>query len=134
MCEHLQKTDMESAIVYKVVAKRGERYFSLAMGIEYHDGENVEIPKKQKKLSDNFNSGILTYRNQGYRPLMVGRTAGFTVLASAEVAMRGIKRLSIKRGYKIVLIRARVSVDLCVGIYGLSTVIAGKKIDIFEEC
>ena len=134
MCDHLRKITDESAIVYKIVAKRGERYFSLAMGIEYRDGENVEIPKKQKKLSANFNNRILTSRNQGYRPLMVGRTAGFTVLASAEVTMREIKRCPIKRCYKIVLIRARVSDDLYMGIYSLSTVMAGKRLDIFEEC
>jgi len=59
MCNNLIPIKAEKVKGYKVVLEKNERQYSPAMGIRYHSGELVKIPKKQIRLIDAFNRGIL---------------------------------------------------------------------------
>jgi len=128
MCNNLKPYIGKKVSGYKVVAEKNGRYYSPAMGIRYHNGKLVKIPKKQNRITTNFNKDILTNKNSGYRPLMVGRTAIFIRQDNAESARDCMKRF-IREGYTAKVVPATVLDDLLIGDYGYNIpVVAGKRI------
>jgi len=118
---------------FKVAMKRGGKYYSPAMGTQYHSGEFVTIPKKQKKLTSKFNSSVLTSGTFGYRDNMIGRSAIFTDLLDAKYNAQLIHDQKI-RGYKTVVLEATVSVDVMSGHYSVDEpVYAGKRLTLGKE-
>ncbi len=117
---------------YKVVAKKGNKYYSLAMGFCYNDHKNIPEIKVQKRLSTQFSDDILKHNSYGFEPNMIGRTAIFQYLYDARKVYREAC-CYVRDGYEVVIVLAVVSVDLMSGSYGIDRVIGGKKIKFYGE-
>ena len=132
MCDNLTPYGLEKASGYKVVAEKNGRYYSPAMGIRYHDGKLVKIPKKQNRITTNFDRDILKTFSSGFSELMIGRTAIFISRKDAENTADWLKTY-VRTGYTIRIVSATVSDSLVLGNYGPDvTVVAGKRIT-FQE-
>jgi len=119
MCNNLRQLDAMEVTGYKVVLEKNGRYYSPAMGIRYHDGELVKIPKKQSRLAKYFNKYILTDFSHGFRSDMVGRTSAFASFGSADTFVRiGIRPNEIREGFNLVIRKVALSDSLMVGDYG----------------
>ena len=128
MCENLERIKAKEFIGTKVVAEKNGRYFSVATGIEYIDGERVSVPKIQRRHSIWFIDTILTKIDPAYKKNMVGRTAVFVNPNVAASLVNDIETKSTDESYTIKAVPAKVSYGLMKGVYGGSKVIAGKKI------
>jgi len=125
---------------YKIVAKKlkGKRYFSITIGFKYPLDGHIPIARKQHRICSNFVRDILSKTSRAYRENMTGRTAVFLSLVAAS---RGHHSLVlggyVKKGYKLVIVRSEVSVDVMEGTYftgfGNCKVAAGRHINFIEE-
>ena len=138
MCERLSISTREKIEGYKIVAKKlkGKRYFSIAMGFKYPLDGHVPITKKQNPISSEFITNIISKDCLAYRDHMVGRTAVFLDFNEAYGELRSL-RGGIKEGYKLIIIRSEVSIDVMEGFYNsnLATcqIAAGRRIRFIEE-
>uniref|UniRef100_A0A6M3XDK3 Uncharacterized protein n=1 Tax=viral metagenome TaxID=1070528 RepID=A0A6M3XDK3_9ZZZZ len=115
---------------YKIVAKKQNRdYYSIAMGFEYKEDEDIPIVKKQEVLSDMFRDSIL--EGPCHNPDMRGRTAVFRNKKDAGNFFRNIPRFYCV--YQPVIVRATVKKDLMSGTYSFWNVVAGRRIKFHEE-
>ncbi len=127
---------------YKIAAqnKRTKKFYSVAMGFEYHN--NMDVPKIeiQQQIGGYFIKDLLT---AVFEKNMSGRTAVFpasnkTSLESVRTLAGGIRErlYDDKRKYKIVIIKMTLSGSLMEGVYKIDgspkTVIAGRHIDKIE--
>lgn len=116
---------------YKIVAKRGNRYFSIAMGFEYVNNADIPVVKRENErhLSGGFSSNLLTnhFVNE-----MQGRTSVFENLQECSGEYRHFNSFRKVRGYKLVIVKAKV-LDAISGLYVSSKIWAGKRIVILEE-
>jgi len=128
MCENLERIKAKEFIGTKVVAEKDDKYFSVATGIEYVDGERVNVPKIQRRHSSWFVETILTKVDPAYNKDMVGRTAVFVDPKAATLLVKDTEGRSTDESYKIKAVPAKVSYGLMKGVYGGNEVIAGKKI------
>jgi len=120
---------------FKVVAMCEGKHYSISMGFCYDDYEMIPIVKEQKRISNYFRDDILT--KNPFRDLMVGRTAVFLDLYAAARLLKNIfsesNYIFINDKFKFIIKRANVSIDLLSGTYNDNPVVAGRKIDFFEE-
>ena len=134
MCTKLKRLEQKSAIVYKIVARklRGTRYYSVAMGFRYPKKAG-KIPRieVQNRLGSYFNSDILHIGSCGYKVKMVGKTAGFLRQEDAESLAKGIRH-DIYSGYRVIVVKSKLTDGLMSGEYGPGPVIAGKHIEFLE--
>ena len=136
MCSNLIPIKAEKVKGYKVVLEKNERQYSPAMGIRYHSGELVKIPKKQIRLIDAFNRGILDpKRGTGFEPKMIGRTSAFLdrkdAISQANALFWGVRENS---RYRICVYLVELSDDLMIGNYGTNEpVYAGRRMTFIQK-
>lgn len=136
MCRNLRPTTQESAVVYKIVAKKpkGTRYYSIAMGFKYPQKGRVPKIRVQHCLAW-FSEDILESGSCGYTRDMTGRTAGFLHREDAENQIRRMNKWMNVSFYPFEMLIARVKLTngLRIGEYGGGTpIIAGKHIEFLE--
>jgi hypothetical protein len=117
---------------YKVVAKRNDSYFSLAMGFKYVNGVDIPIVKRQIRLTSYFYDDILNV-NRAYNSYMEGRTAIFDDELAAKIFLCKITSQPYNLFYTPVVVKARISKDIMQGVYDLWDVYAGRRIKILKE-
>lgn len=135
MCD-LQRDSEQSQEGYKVVVKKKDgKYYSAAMGFRYRADGRVPVVKKQRKLSNWFNSNILndtSGHRSGFSEKMVGRTAIFLDEHRAHNVAQTLT-YQTKNG-TVMVVKATVSKDVMLGTYGRETdVAAGRRIKFGEE-
>lgn len=135
MCTNLQPIPDESAIVYKIVArkKKGTRYYSIAMGFKYPKitGRIPEI-KVQHRLGY-FTANLLNKASSTYKTEMCGRTAGFVNRCDAYREARIIRHNhDMSKNYYILIVKAELTDGLMSGTYDGLSVIAGQHIEFLE--
>ena len=138
MCNDLKSIEEKEYTGFKIVAKKnggpnsGE-YFSIATGIKYKNGKRIRPPKRQRKISSYFRSGLLHKSCSGWRDDMVGRTAVFKDACDARLLEKEIVD-HVSSEFTIEVALATVSGELMEGTYGENVpVVAGKKITFVEE-
>lgn len=148
MCSNLKPIPDESAIVYKVVARKLTfrtapvhvhlmqrevgRYYSIAMGFKYPKlAGKVPKVRVQHRLAF-FISTILNKKCPAYSHQMAGRTAGFIYRADAECLANKIRRHYPTNVYKMIVVKAKLTDELMSGTYNGSPVVAGKHIKWLE--
>ena len=131
----------ESKTVYKAVAKRGENYYSLAMGCKYPICGTVPVVKKQNAISNSFTT-IMPYKSRfnpgtlvtpaAFEEEMTGRTSGFF---DKEVCIDSLSHHSyyLRKGYKLCFIKVKLSKELMIGEYVHNQVLAGRHMKILGE-
>jgi len=135
MCDYLEPIEAKKVKGYKVVMERnGERY-SPATGVKYHSGRLVRVPKKQVKLTNKFNSGILDPKaERGFRQDMVGRTAAFKLMGDASHLAEGITAVGVAEGYTASVHLVRLSNGLMKGRYKYDApVYAGRRMTFIKK-
>lgn len=143
MCILVKKLGTEPQEVYKVVAFKKGKIYSLAMGFEYKVG-NVPRITKQKRITEHFYVDILKIllegvptsvlknsRGRGFRYEMMGRTAGFTKKENTKELINDAS-FGLQKGYKIKIAKFTLSKALMSGHYGINGVIGGRHIDKIE--
>ena len=140
MCNLLTKSTEEKIEGFKIVAKKskGKRYFSIAIGFRYPLDGHIPVIRKQHRICAKFLSDIISKSSKGYSTNMVGRTAVFLSFAEAAEECRYITRGDvIENGYRLVIVRSEVSVDVMEGTYlacgTVCKVAAGRHINFIEE-
>ena len=125
MCRLIEKLDQRQFTGYKVAVKKGNKYYSPAMGCEYKVGE-VERVDHQRNLTTHFASDILL---NCYVPEMIGRTSVFKRMRSA-VWLRNILSRCLLDGASAVILKMTVTDYLMSGYYGdpWDPVVAGRRI------
>ena len=135
MCENLKPIPNESAIVYKIVAKKlkGRCYYSIAMGFKYPKLAG-KIPKVRiQHCLGFFISTILVKKLRAYRHQMVGRTAGFVDRKAANQYAAKIRGFGYKLNiHETIVVKAKLTDGLMSGTYSGDCVIAGKYIEWLE--
>ena len=129
MCKLMKRAGMEEFEGWKLVAEKDGKYYSLAMGFCYNDHNLIPVVVVQHRLWKSFSDDILT---SSFDKQMEGRTAVFHTMEDLEYEFPHWKN-GYMWGLSIVAKKVRVSVDLMMGIYGLSPVIAGRKLEFLEE-
>ena len=136
MCTLTDKLDNTGGVIgYKVAAKKGDEYFSIAIGHKYDLGE-VPVILDQERLSDFFSQNILdeSVSCSPWSSDMVGRTAVFLNKASAIEFLEALMPYPLKRGYTPVLLKMTVKGSLLFGHYMAGDhVVAGREITYFQE-
>ena len=135
MCDNLKLIPDESAIVYKVVAKKPKekRYYSIAMGFKYPEVAGKIPEVKTQRCLEFFNTNILDRGSPAYNPHMVGRTAGFVSRRNAECFAIKVDHFGGKsKIYEIIVIKAKLTDGLMSGVYTSHPVVAGKHIKWLE--
>lgn len=133
MCNLTKEID-HPVIGYKVAAKRGGRYYSIATGIKY--GGKVKVRRKPKQIGDFF---VDVLASPFFKKEMVGRTAAFLVKSYAVSLRRQIvehiymHNVLYRIGYEIVVLKVLLSDSVMTGCYGDGKVAAGKYMEIIEE-
>jgi len=140
MCRLLWTSAEEKIEGYKIVAKKlkGKRYFSIAMGFKYPLDEHVPVVRRQRKICTTFIANIISDTSVAYSEGMVGRTAVFINLNEAHKAHQHFIQKGMKRGYKLVIVRSEVSIDIMEGFYYTEEIMdckiaAGRHIHFIEE-
>ena len=137
MCNLTKKIKSKSMKGYKIVAEKDGKNYSLAMGFCYEKLERIPKVNVQKRITRFFAPQILESPLTGYVEDMVGRTAIFTRKKDAVEFFDSFTKYLKSYNYfdfpfKFALKRAVVSEDLMSGSYGISRVVAGRKIEILE--
>lgn len=157
MCEQFKKTKRRKVVGYKLVAKKGKRYYSLLTGNAYPKNGKVPIWASQtkaimqnsfwhpvlpgnKRLLNRWIDGLVS-RSSAFSNEMVGRSAVFFDERSAFSFLRDVNKIledpdysrSIKKGYKVIIVKAEVEEKLLEARYRNATVFAGKKLTILNE-
>lgn len=135
MCNLQVHMDNDESIEgYKIVAKNRKtgKYYSLAMGFEYNEDEDVPVVQDQFRIGTYFVDDILKSTN--YRIDMRGRSAIFLHPKDARdvyIEMKGYLQ-RYEQIYVLCLVEATVSKDIMSGTYGIldRAVCAGKRIAI----
>jgi hypothetical protein len=136
MCNLTTYLEEESATGWKVVAVKGGKKYSIAMGFCYDDlpGGKVPIVETQEPIGGYFDSIILDYSNN-YE--MQGRTAVFCWWEDAIRFMERMRHFFEKHhafstpqdfGYEVEIHKAIVSVGLMAGNSRTWSVVAGRRI------
>jgi hypothetical protein len=141
MCNLTTHLAFESATGWKVVAVKGGKKYSIAMGFCYDDLPDGKVPivKEQNRIGGYFDPFILSHGNQRE---MEGRTAIFYWWEDAVRFMEGMGGfLNYGRygflnfnhtpqdlGYSVEVHKAIVSIGLMAGNYRKWAVIAGRRI------
>lgn len=135
MCDAFESTDRKSVTAFKVVARRGKKYYSLLTGNTYPSGcGNIPVWDSQEKALLSTWGGVLPAGEHHYRRNMVGRTAGFMRIEGSRSLLHLMKSQGGRRkGYALVIVKARISRDLLIAEYKNETVIVGRKMEILEE-
>ena len=133
MCDLHRNIDKESFVGYKLVAEEIEtgKNYSLAMGFCYDDYDRIPIIEKQKRLTTGFVDDLL-YRF--FVKEMKGRTSVYKDFEDANYNFLDMKlTYSMSPGFKLKLKKAKVSIDLMGGDYGVFPIISGRKIEFLED-
>jgi len=120
---------------YKVVVRKlkGRRYFSAAMGFRYPLDGHVPIVRRQRRISSGFKDDIILELSNALRKDMIGRTAMFPSFDDARGEYCYLRKRDIEKGYKVVVVRVILSVDMMEGVYCGCRVIAGRHIRFIYE-
>jgi len=136
MCNNLTLSNLTSFSGFKVVAKKNNNYYSIAIGFKYQSGKKMFKRKKQKVIAY-FGNDILRANFSGYggfRKEMVGRTSVFKNRKTAINLAKLIKRhLDYSKNFDIVIIKATIKGKLYEGTYHDDTVFAGETLIIDKE-
>lgn len=132
MCKLEAKSDLDKFVGYKLVAKDKEtgKYYSLAMGFEYVEGEPIPVPEIQAQIAETYDNDILT--SHCFSEEMVGRTAVFDNPERAKKHLGSLQYLKFNH-YETRIMKAEISEDLMIGSYGMARVTAGRKIKFLED-
>jgi hypothetical protein len=132
MCNLNKKSDLDKFVGYKLVAKHKEtgKYYSLAMGFEYVEGELIPVPETQTRIAEVFNENILT--GSSFVEEMVGRTAVYDSLSPTEMELPIFSHLTFDQ-YETRIMKVEISEDLMTGSYAISRVTAGRRIKFLED-
>jgi hypothetical protein len=150
MCDNFETTKLKKFEGFKVVAKKGKKYYSLLTGNAYPQ-ENEDIPEwfdQSKQIADNFYvKDILPGSKKEFDKIikengafpscweqdMIGRTGAFKVLANATLYLRSTKGYDVKKGFTVVIVKVELSKDLLSADYGGDIVYVGKRMKVLEE-
>lgn len=132
MCNLISELEEKIVTVYKVAAKKDNKYYSPALGIEYKIGK-VEIPTVQNRLCKAFTDNILDTHSGAYNTTMIGRTAGFKYLKDAKIKKSSWEYYGVTPSYVLVILKIQLSQELLLGNYIGDTVYAGKEIVSMKE-
>jgi len=132
MCKNLRSTTLKSVEVWKIVAEKNGKYYSVAIGFKYPKKGKVPIPKEQHRIGELFNTEILIDHNAGYSTEMVGKTTGFVEYAAATYLHYNLSNSGIKEGYTLAIKNVYLSGEIMVGKYGRSVVYAGSYTKFLE--
>jgi len=135
VCSNLIPIKARKVKGYKVVLEKNDRQYSASMGIRYHSGELVKIPKKQFRPLDTFNKGILDpKRGAGFVKEMVGRTAAYIDLRDARYQVDNLSNYTEGTGYKVCVYLVELSNSLMRGWYGPDEpVFAGRRMTFIRK-
>lgn len=135
MCSNLIPIKDRKVRGYKVVLEKNERQYSAAMGIRYHSGKLVKIPKKQIRPLATFNQGILNPKaGAGFVREMVGRTAAFINLGDARRQVETLSNYIEGTGYKVCVYLVELSNGLMRGRYAPDEpVYAGRRMTFLKS-
>jgi len=134
MCILTEYSDEDQVVVYKVVAKKDDGYYSIAMGIKYKIGEYLPMSTEitQNPIGNHFSSDILSLQNYGsFEYEMSGRTSGFKSLGDTYHLLQRIQisnNWSEPCNIRFIVVKIILSKDLMTGTYGKYEVIAGRMI------
>lgn len=143
MCQLDTFFDGKTYTGYKLAAKVGRKYYSIATGIQYKRRKPVTIPDKQYPLLSCVDDELLNPTYSLYQRKMIGRTTVFMSIKDAikyfeELQNQIIRNtdIGIMKG-KFVLLKMQISGELMTGLYNFAwdrhPVVAGKHIDSFKE-
>jgi len=116
---------------YKVVAVRDSdgAYFSPATGMKYVHGKKIRAIKRQRSITSKFVNDLLIPGRRSFSELMVGRTAIFSSRETAiDLKADLYKSDSIRKGFTLDVVPARVATDVIRGFYNYGRVVAGRRI------
>lgn len=139
MCILTSHIDKDVIQGYKVVAKKGDNYYSLAMGFRYYESKDILHVKRQRRLCNYYLNDILKVF---YIKEMIGRTACFESLPdTVEYYTRIMKSSSNKTQrqaqYQPIIVQVELSKDLMVGFLEFAShpykVYAGRRIKFLKE-
>ena len=138
MCDDLKLIKEKEHTGFKIVAEKDGEYFSVVTGIKYKSGKQIRPPKRQRKISNYFRSGLLHESCTGWRDNMVGRTAIFKNEHDAFNLAVKIRYIPLESNnnfeYSIQVVPAKVNGELMEGYYGYDVpVVAGKRITFMEK-
>ena len=135
MCDKLVPIKVKRVEGYKVVMEKDGKQYSAAMGIEYRSGRLLRVPKKQDRLTDNFNDSILdSNAGFGFKQDMVGRTAAFKLRVDAGCLAGAIANSETEEGYVTSVYLVRLSNGLMEGRYGSEEpVYAGRRMTFISK-
>ena len=133
MCKLDRNSEKDQEKGFKIVVKKKDgRYYSAAMGFKYRKDHRVPIVKRQRKLSSWFNDLILEERYEnGFSKSMIGRTAIFLSLIRARYTAHSL--INGTEDGVVTIVKATVSKDIMLGVYGTASVAAGRRIKFGEE-
>lgn len=135
MCTLTKKSRKKSFTGYKVVYKKGGKYYSPATGIEYKPGPVPRIKRQPKWVSDLGHFRDIFYKlDPCHEPLMKGKTSVVELLED----IRGMRAYWDMDEKTYPIVRMTVSDGLFSGFYdwgfvARTDVIAGSHIDKIEE-
>lgn len=136
MCNLIKKSEKEEFIGYKVVAKKGKKYYSIALGFEYKQPKHVfnGIRTKQKAIITCW-AKILNPMSDFFSDAMVGRTAAIASFKKTMAWKNTLRFDLLKRGYDLVIVKVKLTGDLMEGNYEFPNfeVVAGRTMEILEE-
>ena len=138
MCDINKKTQRKTVVVYKVVEKKGGKYFSCLSGMRLNVG--ILNPKYRSRYIE----------NQYFNTNMIGKTSGFKLKSDAILYCKEIRRKTpdylagylpkIKKGDLIILkivlggeIMEGTANNICESIRDDHITFAGSKILSFNE-
>jgi len=135
MCDNLRSIELKEYTGFKIVAEKNGEYFSVATGIKYKSGKRIRPPKRQRKVSNYFRSGLLEPGCSGFRGDLIGRT---TIFKYEHDALDLVDRIRFESDnnfeYSIQAVPATIRDELMEGTYGQDVpIVAGKKITFVEE-
>jgi len=140
MCELLTTSTEKKIEGFKIVARKpkGKRYFSIAMGFKYPLDGHIPIVRNQHRISLIFMDHITSKHSPAHRHHMLGRTSVYLNICDAWRRYHVLIQSSVRRGYKLVVVRAEVSGNIMEGYYTGRNVMdrkvaAGRNIRFIEE-
>lgn len=136
MCTLRRNLKSKKRTGYKIVAEKGGKDYSVAMGFCYQDTPKIPVVTEQHRLSKYFADYILKPFGP-FNDNMQGRTAVICKKQDTKKLFDFIRNSKPEYGYTIKLKRAIVRNDLMSGWYDVGDeaipIVAGREIEILEE-